>query len=92
MDRGAPSGIRWEDQGAECLDALVDYDIGYLDVQHAVEVFVQHRLLDKMSTSFELDSHTVYLHRYPRQDLKDLYVFWTREDDLIRMIHVCFAH
>ena len=92
MDGGSPPTIQWEDQPVEFLDSLIDFDIGYLDAQYSVELFVQQRLIDETSTAFELDGRTVYMHKYPRRDLVDLFVLWTREaHGLIRVIHVCLA-
>jgi hypothetical protein len=87
-----PPAIVWEDCVSEFLDELVEFDIGYMEVQMAVERVIQHGIYDLVSTQFEFEGLTLRYHRVPPLTpmLSPLAVF--THDETEGRIRVVFAH
>ena len=90
----APAGIVWDNQAALFLDLLVDRDIGYLDVEMAVEALIHAGLHDEITVTFDLDGRTIHWHRMPPPmlGLHGLDIFTNVEQSgLIHVIHMRFS-
>lgn len=89
-----PAGIIWDGQASRFLDQLVDRDIGYLDVQLAVEALIDAGLHDEVTVTFDVEGRTVHWHRMPPSQprLRALDVFTSLEQSgAIHVIHIRFA-
>ena len=87
----APPTLIWEAAASEFLDGLVDLDIGYLDVQLAVERVIHAGLLDDVSSAVDISGRNVYVHQVPAlfPNMSPIFVVTTRTQH--GAVHVIFA-
>lgn len=86
--------IRWSREASEFLDALVDSDARFIDLQRAIEKVFEGGAWKIVSTPLIFEGQVIYLHRTPRYvNLPSLYVTFTvsEEEQMIDILEIRFA-
>jgi hypothetical protein len=79
-----PPETRWENTVSEFLDQLVESDVQYIDIQHAIERLIQHGLGEKIAVPLgEFEGETVFWHPLPDMfpGMRRIHIFWTKDKD-----------